>query len=581
MLRTLRIRNLAVIEAVEVELDPGFTALTGETGAGKSILVEAVGLLLGGRASADLVRTGTDAATIEALFERADGTEVLIRREVTASGRSRSFVNGALATAGMLRDVSADLVELHGQHEHQLLLDPSTHLGFLDADAGLESAAAGVSERWARVRELRDRLAGASMDARERAARLELVRFQLAEIDTVKPVAGEDAELEAARRVLANAERVDGLCRGAYAELYDDERAVLAQLGGVWKKVEELAALDPAFAQYLEARGPVKAQLEDLATFLRAYADGVDASPAKLQEVEDRLARLERLRRKHGPALEDVVAKGQALRAEVARLTGGEGEAGELERQLAEASTAYLTAARDLSRGRREAAVPFARSLKALLADLAMAETRFDVRFESTEHDPERWDAQGVDRVEFFVSPNPGEDPRPLARVASGGELSRIMLALRTHGTRRPARGAGRAGEPGRKTLIFDEVDAGIGGRAAEAVGALLRELGGGYQVLCITHLAPIAARATTQCAVEKRVTGGRTVTVVTGLGQDQRVEELARMLAGSRASEATRASARELLGASGAASDHPPAGRGAKVKQPAKGESENRRPRP
>ena len=212
MLRTLRIRNLAVIEAVEVELDPGFTALTGETGAGKSILVEAVGLLLGGRASSDLVRTGTDTATIEAVFERAGG-EVLIRREITAAGRSRSFVDGALATAAMLRDVSSDLVELHGQHEHQSLLDPSTHLRFLDADAGLEDAAARVSALWERMRECRERLAGASMDARERQARLELIRFQLGEIDAVRPAAGEDAELDAARRVLANAERVEGLCR--------------------------------------------------------------------------------------------------------------------------------------------------------------------------------------------------------------------------------------------------------------------------------------------------------------------------------------------------------------------------------
>ena len=570
MLRTLRIRNLAVIEAVEVELDPGFTALTGETGAGKSILVEAVGLLLGGRASADLVRTGTDTATIEALFERPDGAEVLIRRDITAAGRSRSFVDGSLATAGLLREVSADLVELHGQHEHQLLTDPSTHLGFLDADAGLEPAAAGVAALFARVRELRERLASASMDARERAARLELVAFQLGEIDAVKPVAGEDAELDATRRVLANAERVDGLCRTAYGELYDDERAALTQLVSVWRKVEELAGLDPAFAPHLDARGAVKAQLEDLAAFLRAYADGVDASPAKLQEVEDRLARVERLKRKYGPALDDVIAKGQALRAEASRLTGSDEESGDVERQLAAASTAYLTAARELSQARRAAAVPFARSLKALLADLAMAETRFEVRFESAEAEPDRWEPHGLDRVEFYVSPNPGEDPRPLARIASGGELSRIMLALRTHGTRRPGRGSASTG--GRKTLIFDEVDAGIGGRAAEAVGALLRELGGRYQVLCITHLAPIAARATTQCAVEKRVAGGRTVTVVTPLGQDQRVDELSRMLAGSRASDATRASARELLGAAG--------GAGAKVKQPAKGESESRRPR-
>ena len=569
MLRTLRIRNLAVIEAVEVELDPGFTALTGETGAGKSILVEAVGLLLGGRASSDLVRTGTDTATIEAVFERAGG-EVLIRREITAAGRSRSFVDGALATAAMLRDVSSDLVELHGQHEHQSLLDPSTHLRFLDADAGLEDAAARVSALWERMRECRERLAGASMDARERQARLELIRFQLGEIDAVRPAAGEDAELDAARRVLANAERVEGLCRSAHDELYDSDHAALTQLASVWKKVEELATLDPVFGPHLESRTAVKAQLEDLASYLRAYADGVDASPARLLEVEDRLARLERLKRKYGPGLDEVLAKGASLRAEASRLDGSDLQAGELERELGGATAAYEAAARELSSARRRVSGAFARSLKALLADLAMAETRFEVRFESNESAPERWDANGLDRVEFFVSPNPGEDPRPLARIASGGELSRIMLALRTHGARRPARSA--AGSAGRKTLIFDEVDAGIGGRAAEAVGALLRELGARFQVLCITHLAPIAARATTQCAVEKRVAGGRTVTVVTPLGEDERVGELSRMIAGSRASEATRASAREMLAGAGAG--------GAKAKQMAKGESESRRPR-
>jgi DNA repair protein RecN (Recombination protein N) len=569
MLRTLRIRNLAVIEAVEVELDPGFTALTGETGAGKSILVEAVGLLLGGRASSDLVRTGTDAAVIEAVFEQPDGREVLIRREITASGRSRSFVDGQLATAALLRDVSADLVELHGQHEHQSLLDPTTHLRFLDTDAGLEGAAANVATLWQRLRDCRERLSSASMDARERQARLELVSFQLGEIDAVKPVAGEDVELDATRRVLANAERVEGLCRSAHDELYESERAALTQLGNVWKKVEELAQLDPAFAPHVEARTAVKAQLQDLASFLRAYADGVDASPARLQEVEDRLARIERLKRKYGPTLDDVLAKAAALREDVSRLGGSEEQAADLEHHVASATAAFRSAAGDLSSARRAAAAPFVKSLQILLGELAMGETRFEVRFESNDQAPDKWDATGIDRVEFYVSPNPGEDPRPLARIASGGELSRIMLALRTHGSR-PAGTAANGAR--RKTLIFDEVDAGIGGRAAEAVGALLRELGGRYQVLCITHLAPIAARAATQCAVEKRVVAGRTVTVVTPLSEDERVGELSRMIAGSRASEATRASAREMLAGSGAP--------GAKVKRVAKGESESRRPR-
>ena len=581
MLCTLRIRNLAVIEAVEVDLDPGFTALTGETGAGKSILVEAVGLLLGGRASSDLVRTGTETATIEAVFDGPEG-EVLIRREITAQGRSRSFVNGALATAARLREVSAHLVELHGQHEHQSLLDSATHLAFVDADAGLAPEAAQVASLWERLRDLRERLAGASMDARERSARLDLVSFQLGEIDAVRPEAGEDDDLDATRRVLANAERVDGLCRGAYDELYDGDGAALARMGAVWKKVEELAHLDPAFSPFLDARPAIKSQLEDLASFLRAYADGVDASPARLQEVEDRLARLDRLKRKYGPTLEDVRARAAVLRGEAARLRGSDTDGESLERDLAAATDAFLSAARSLSRARRAAAGPFTASVKTLLGHLAMAETRFEVRFESNEAVSDQWSASGVDSAEFFVSPNPGEDPRALARIASGGELSRIMLALRTHGARQAS-----GGDPARKTLIFDEVDAGIGGRAADAVGALLRELGERFQVLCITHLAPIAARATIQCAVEKHVTRGRTVTVVTQLGEDERVAELSRMLAGSRVSEATRASARELL--SGSVGPPVPASTtaeakvntaGAKVKQAAKGESESRRPR-
>lgn len=539
MLRTLRIRNLAVIEAVEVELDPGFTALTGETGAGKSILVEAVGLLLGGRASSDLVRTGTDTATIEAVFERAGG-EVLIRREITAAGRSRSFVDGALATAAMLRDVSSDLVELHGQHEHQSLLDPSTHLRFLDADAGLEDAAARVSTLWERMRECRERLAAASMDARERQARLELIRFQLGEIDAVRPAAGEDAELDAARRVLANAERVEGLCRSAHDELYDSDHAALTQLASVWKKVEELATLDPVFGPHLESRTAVKAQLEDLASYLRAYADGVDASPARLQEVEDRLARLERLKRKYGPGLDEVLAKGASLRAEASRLDGSDLQAGELERELGGATAAYQAAARELSSARRRASGAFARSLKALLADLAMAETRFEVRFESNESAPERWDANGLDRVEFFVSPNPGEDPRPLARIASGGELSRVMLALRTIVER----------DEGERTLVFDEVDAGIGGAAADAVGLRLQRLGARQQVLCITHLPQIAALASGHFRIEKSAGDETSLTTVEALAGDGVVEELMRMLGAEASDGAARKHAKQLLAA-------------------------------
>ncbi len=561
MLRFLRIRSLAVIEAVEVEFEPGFNVLTGETGAGKSILVEAVGLLLGARASADLVRTGEAQATIEAIFE-AD-REIVVRREITSQGRSRSFINGALATAGALRDLSARLVELHGQHEHQALLDPLTHLPLLDAWAALDGRAAAVASRWDAVRSLREQLERSRMDAREKAARLDLIAFQLAEIEKAAPRPGEDEELAATRQVLASAERVLRLCEESYAGLYESEGAVLAGLAGVWKRVGELASIDPQFAAHLDARDAIKSQLEDLAFFLRRYADGVDASPARLQDVEDRLALLERLKRKHGPSLQDVIEKGRALARERDLLTGTGQEAGELERQLEAATQTFLEQARDLSSRRRAAAAQFAASLETLLAELAMARTRFEVRFSGGELPPDRWSERGIDEAEFFVSPNPGEELRPLARIVSGGELSRVMLALKTLAACTDP-GQGTPDAPG-KTLIFDEVDAGIGGRVADVVGARLGALGERFQVLCITHLPQIAAHGTTQFRIEKGVRGSRTVTTVERLDEHGRVDEIARMIGGAVVTAQASGAARELLAA------------GHKQKAKAKGESRKR----
>ena len=546
MLRFLRIRNLAVIESVEVEFEPGFNVLTGETGAGKSILVEAVGLLLGARASADLVRTGETQATIEAIFEQAPGPasghtgggELIVRRELTSQGRSRSFINGALATAAALRDLSARLVELHGQHEHQALLDPLTHLPLVDEYAGLASPAERVSHAWTSVKTLREQLERSRMDGREKAARLDLIAFQLGEIEKASPKPGEDDELLALRQVLANAERVQRLCKESYATLYESDDAVLAGLSGVWKRVGELASIDSQFAPYMDARDGIKSQLEDLAFFLRNYSDGVDASPARLQQVEDRLALLERIRHKYGPTLQDAIDKGAALTRERDFLTGGGERTEDLQKELASATERYLAVARELSKARRKAAVRFTEELEALLADLAMARTRFAVRFNTAELPAEAWSERGIDEAEFYVSPNPGEDLRPLTRIVSGGELSRIMLALKTLAV------ADAAG----KTLIFDEVDAGIGGRVADVVGARLRALGGRFQVLCITHLAQIAAQGSTQFQIEKTVRGQRTVTTVVRLEGEGRVDEIARMMGGAAVTEPVRAGARELL---------------------------------
>jgi DNA repair protein RecN (Recombination protein N) len=550
MLRFLSIKRLAVIDSVEVEFDPGLNVLTGETGAGKSILVEAVGLLLGGRASGELIRTGEESAAIEAIFESA-GDELLIRREITGQGRSRAFVNGNLATAGTLKELSNRLIELHGQHEHQTLLDPGTHLAVLDTFGRLEDVVSRTTETYSAMSDASADLDRARAIAKDRTARQELAAFQLAELDRAGLRPNEDEELSATRQVLASAERVERLCAESYASLYESDEAVLASLGGVWRRVGELATLDPRFQPYLESRDSIKSQLEDLALFLRRYADGIEASPAKLQQTEDRLALLERLKRKYGPTLADVVSRRDGLRRELADLEHADERLAELERRHQTARDAFVRVATELGAARRRAAVSLARALETQLAELAMERTRFEVRFDAAPLPEGEWSASGLDRAEFFVSPNPGEELRPLARIVSGGELSRVMLAIKTllavsrHGfsdaDQRPPSGAA----PG---LIFDEVDAGIGGRVADVVGRKLRTLGSAFQVLCITHLPQIAAYADTHFQIEKHVEKGRTRTTVRRLTAAERVEEIGRMLGGAGVSDAVRASAREML---------------------------------
>ncbi len=537
MIRYLSVDNLAVIDRLELEFQPGLNVLTGETGAGKSILVGAVGLLVGGRASADLVRTGEDTAAVQAVFDTPDGGEVIVRREISAQGRSRAFVDGALVTSGALRDAAGGLVDLHGQHEHQVLLDPAAHLDLLDEFAGLtpdRDAVAGAFRAWQQLRDERARLAASEQ---QKASRAEFLSFQLAEIDKAKPQPGEDAELASTRTVLANADRLQRLCDEAYTALYDGDSAALPTLASVWKKVGELAALDATFGPYVEAREAVKSQLEDLAFFLRSYAQNIDASPARLQEIEDRLALLERLKRKHGPSLAEVIDKGLALKRELHDLAHATERAAELDAAVAATAAAYVKVAGALSARRQTAAHEFARSLESALAGLAMAKTRCEVRFAEGRGE-DGWSERGIDEAEFYISPNPGEDVKPLARIASGGELSRIMLALKTLAS---------TDAPG-KTLIFDEVDAGIGGAVADVVGARLRRLGERFQVLCITHLPQIAAYGTTHYRIEKAVKGGRTSTTVSRVDGSDREAEVARMMGGADVTAAVLAGAREMI---------------------------------
>jgi DNA repair protein RecN (Recombination protein N) len=537
MLRFLAIRNLAVIDALEIELAPGLTVLTGETGAGKSMLVEAIDLLTGGRASADLVRTGEEIATIQAIFELPSG-EAVIRREISAQGRGRVFINDALTTTAALRDLGRTLADLHGQHEHQSLLDPAEHAGLVDAFADhpdLLSAMAQAHEVW---RVAASALERTRLSAKEKAARIEWVTFQLQELERLAPKAGEDEALLAERQVLGNADRLTRLTTEAFGLLYEGETAALSSLAIVWKRLADLAALDNRFAPYLEQRDDIRSRLEDLAFILRDYAGHLDASPERLQQVEDRLEALDRAKHKHGPSLSDLISKHQALRAELEALQASDETAVTLERQAGLAADRFRTVAARLSAARAAAGRKLAKALEGALAQLAMPSSRVEVRLESFPGDPARWSAGGYDAVEFYLSPNPGEDLRPLARIASGGELSRIMLAIKTLAT---------PDEEGR-TLVFDEVDAGIGGAAADAVGARLQELGRRFQVLCITHLPQIAARGDHHLHISKLVRGGRTVTTVSRLVGAEREAELGRMIAGDRVSERVIASARELL---------------------------------
>jgi DNA repair protein RecN (Recombination protein N) len=422
------------------------------------------------------------------------------------------------------------------------------------------------------MQQLAEQLERSQMDDRERAARLELIAFQLGEIEKVRPTANEDEELTATRQVLANAEHVRRLCEESYDTLYERDAAVLAGLGAVWKRVAELSSFDPQFTLHLDARDSIKAQLEDLARFLRQYADSVDASPGRLQQVEDRLAALERLKRKYGGTLDDVLEKGRVLAAQRDALMHPGAGAADLEQAHEAARRQYLEDADELSTKRRAAAPRFAHQLEGLLAELAMPRARFEIRFNPLPAAREQWSGRGIDQGEFFLSANPGEDVRPLVRIVSGGELSRVMLALKTLSV----------ADAGSKTLVFDEVDAGIGGRVADVVGARLADLGDRFQVLCITHLAQITARAGTHFRIDKTVRRDRTVTSVQRLDASGRIEEVARMIGGASVTESVRTSARELLSVSArreskGTEDVESAAR-AKGKQKAKGESESRR---
>jgi len=552
MLIDLIISNLAIIERLHLNFGAGLTVLTGETGAGKSIIVDAVGLLLGDRARPELIRTGAEEATVEGLFDLTDqpmlnnrlaeaglaaGEELLIRRVVSGSGRNRVWVNGSLVTLNQVRDLTGSLLAIYGQHEHQTLQKDETQRRLLDRFGGLMDATAECGARYRDVRDLAGRLEELQVAGRERQQRLDLLDFQQREIEGIAPQPGEDETLGDERRRLQHAEKLAAATGLGFDILYGGDEALCAQLDRLAGELESLTAVDAALGEMAEILRGAHYSLEDGALQLRDYSRRIQHDPQRLQEVDDRLALLAGLKRKYSPSLEGVLDYLEKTRRERQNLDCLEESREDLEIRLAAARSELNAAAAKLTRGREAAGRRMQDAVEGHLADLEMAGTRFEVRFHPLE-DP---DSGGGELVEFYLAPNPGEEPKPLARIASGGELSRIMLALKC---------ASPEGDE-IPTQIFDEIDAGIGGRAATAVGEKLLRIAAGHQVLCVTHLPQVAAFADRHLQVSKQAADGRTSVAVVPLEEPERVEEMARMLAGSRISDETMVHARKLIRAS------------------------------
>jgi DNA repair protein RecN (Recombination protein N) len=564
MLIELRVENYAVIDSVVVEFAPGLNLLTGETGAGKSILIDALALLMGEKASSDLVRHGADKAVIAAVFESdgelvngiletngldANGSEVILRREIAAGGKGRVFINNQPAAVQVLKQLAPALTAIHAQNESILSFDASSRLALLDDYAGVDRRA--TADAFAKWSSIRMRIAELERDEQDRLRLLDLWSFQKDEIEGANLQPEEDQKLEAERRVLANSEKIFGAAMGAYDQLYEGESSVAAALRVACRQVEELARFDQSFNELKAGLESARITVEDAGITLRDYADRIDTSPERLAQVEDRLAAVERLKRKYGPTLDQVIAYGAEVSRKLAEMENKDEILKHLRADLAEAAAEYLAAARDLSRQRFAAARKLEKIVEAEINGLAM-KARFKIEITGSD-DQANWTATGFDVVQYLISANPGEPLGPVEHIASGGELSRVMLALKSV----VAQGSG-PGNRGRKngsikTLVFDEIDTGISGRAAEAVGRKLKSLAKSNQVLCVTHLPQIASFADHHYLIDKKESGGRTRTSVHLLDGKARTEEVARMLSGAKLTEASLKNAEAMIGAAGA----------------------------
>ncbi len=566
MLTLLKIKNIALIDDLAIEFGDGLNLLTGETGSGKSIIVDSLGALTGDRVSSDLIKQGQDSARIEGLFlllassdllglldesgieadeeaakarasARANhpgNIELIVRRDLSNTGKNRVFVNNQLVTQGFLKLLGPMLADIHGQGEQASLYDIETHIEMLDDFAAVDGAKAAVAAAFGNWSALKSQLATLEKDESEKLQLLDILRFQVNEIKNAGLTSGEDTSLEEEKCRLNNTEKLSALSSEAHSLLYDDEHSALATLDRSARIIAELAEYDARFRGFDEGLNAARAVIDELGSTARDFAATLEFSPERLDEIENRLNEIVRLKRKYGETIEAVL---EHLRVSDERLQGietAEFREEELKKQLALASDSYLKAAAVLHDARVRAAARFSKAVENDLQAVALEKAKFEVRFTESE----TFSANGSDIVEFYFSANPGELPRPLAKVASGGEASRLMLILKT----------AAMGEPNGKAAVFDEIDIGIGGRVAEAVGRKLKDLAARQQVFCVTHQPQIASLADRHFIVEKEITCGRTLVTARELSKTEQIEEIARMLAGSEITEAARENARIML---------------------------------
>src|SRR5687767_10835327 len=554
MLQLLSISNIALIDDLRVEFDGALNLLTGETGSGKSIIVDALGVLIGARFTSELLKSGAERGSIEGLFSLApnpqlaallensglqNGDEMIIRRELSATGRNKIFINNQLATQTLLRDLRPFLVDIHGQGDQQTLFDPDTHLELLDSFAGHAALRAEVAEAYEVFSRVQGELAALRKDAAEKFQLVDTLQFQIGELERAQLSIGEDERLEEERRRLANVEKLTTLCQSSYSRIYEDDDAALARLRQTLKDIEELGDYDSSFRDYLEGLESARALVEDLSFALRDFADKLEFSPVRLATIEDRLAELSRLKRKYGGSIDAALEHLAQAQDRLRQVETSDQREQELTTELQIAQDRYFEKARKLHNQRVRTAKLLEKAVEQGIAEVAMENARFQVQISVlTAEEPTELRSTGIDRVEFYFSANVGEEVKPLARVASGGEASRLMLVLKTvaNATEFP------------RTIVFDEIDSGIGGRVSEAVGIKLRKLSQTNQVLCVTHQPQIARFADSHLAVQKAVVDGRTQVDISKLNRAGRIEELARMLTGAEITDTARRHARQLL---------------------------------